>query len=343
MNAPVDDPDRILIIRPSALGDVCRSVPVLVSLRQRFPLAAIDWVVQDAFVDAIRSHPDLHEEIAFPRRSLGKQAKRGNIGPALRWLSDLKQREYDLVVDCQGLLRSGIMARATRASRRIADRNAREFSWLGANECHRIPTQLHTVERMLSLLDQAGIEPVRDMTLYTPREDRERIASDPELAGKRFAVIAPTSRWASKRWPIDRFAQVAQELITSLDAVVLVGSPSDREQCRELISVAQHNDAIIDRVGSTSVGSLMAIIEACQLIVANDSAALHMAVGFSCPIVALYGPTRIDLVGPYGRESDVIQHARSTDRFRHKDHTQVEMMERIEVGEVLDAIESRLP
>lgn len=342
MNAPVDDPDRILIIRPSALGDVCRSVPVLVSLRHAYPHAAIDWVVQDAFVDAVRSHPDLHRVIAFPRRSLGKQAKRGRIGPTLRWLSTLRQREYDLVVDCQGLLRSGIMSRATKGSRRIADRNAREFGWLGANERYRIPADLHTVDRMLSLIEQAGIEPVRDMTLHAPHEDRERVASDPELAGRRFAVIAPTSRWASKRWPIDRFAQIAHELTTHLDAVVIVGSPSEREQCRDLIAMAEHNDAIIDRVGSTSIGSLMAIIEACQIIIANDSAALHMAVGFDRPIVALYGPTRVDRVGPYGRESDVIQHIRPKDHFAHKDDAQVAMMERIEVAEVLDAIEQRL-
>jgi lipopolysaccharide heptosyltransferase I len=330
------------MIRPSALGDVCRSVPVLVSLRRAYPSTAIDWVVQDTFVDAVQSHPELRDVIAFPRRLFSKQVSRGTLGPALRWLGALARREYDLVVDCQGLLRSGIMSRATRARRRIADRNAREMSWLAATERYRIDPTLHTVDRMLSLIEHAGIEPVRDMTLHTPHDDRERIASDPQLAGKRFAVIAPTSRWDAKRWPIDRFAQVAHAVSATLDAVVIVGSPSEREQCQVLTAMARTNIAIIDRVGATSVGSLMAIIEAAQIVIANDSAALHMAVGFGRPIVALYGPTRVDLVGPYQREADVIQHTLPGDRFEHKEDTLRTMMERIEVGEVLEAIDDRL-
>jgi ADP-heptose:LPS heptosyltransferase len=100
---------------------------------------------------------------------------------------------------------------------------------------------------------------------------------------------------------------------------------------------------VIDRVGRTSVGELMALIERAALVVANDSAALHMAVGMQRPIVALFGPTRTERVGPYGREADVLQHVTVYDRRDHKDdRAGRELMERIAVDEVEEAVLSRL-
>ena len=86
----------------------------------------------------------------------------------------------------------------------------------------------------------------------------------------------------------------------------------------------------------------MAIIEGAQLVIANDSAALHMAVGFDRPLIALYGPTRVGRVGPYSRQADVIQHVTPDDRIDHKDAANVALMERITTGEVIERIDERL-
>src|SRR5688572_7002593 len=103
------DPARILIIRPSALGDVCRSVPVLASLRRAFPKSAIDWVVQDDFAAAISAHPALDETIRFPRARLANWWRNPRTAfEAVQWLMELKRRNYELVLDCQGLGRSGL-------------------------------------------------------------------------------------------------------------------------------------------------------------------------------------------------------------------------------------------
>lgn len=338
----MDNPDRILIIRPSALGDVCRTVPVLVSLRRAYPSATIDWLVQDSYMDAVRSHPDLTEAVAFPRNALARSAARGRLFPSLRWLSALRRRRYDLVIDCQGLARSGVFAWATRAPCRVGYSDAREFGWLGVNKRHRVTSAGHTVDRMLSLVECIGIEPVVDLRLHTPPEDRERVASDRDIAGTRYAVIAPTSRWPAKRWPTDRFIEIARVLETRGVGVVVVGSSGEREQCRALLTAAETNDAFIDRVGRTSVGTLMAIIEGAQLVIANDSAALHMAVGFDRPLIALYGPTRVARVGPYGRRADVIQHVTPDDRIDHKVGANVALMERITTAEVIERIDERL-
>lgn len=329
-------PQRILIIRPSALGDVCRSVPVLASLRAAYPNASIDWLVQDTFREAIASHPALNTAIPFPRREFGAWWRPGVIGAFRMWLRSLAAARYDLVLDCQGLARSGLFAWAARAPRRVGYADARELGWLGLTTRVRVPSSFHAVDRMLALVEGAGVEAVRDMRLFAPPADREAVAHE-ALGTMRYAVIAPTSRWAGKQWPADRFAAVARELLSgrSVEAVVVVGSKTEREQIGPVLELAAADRRVIDLVGSTSIGRLMAVIERAALVVANDSAALHMAVGFDRPLVALYGPTRVDLVGPYGRADCVVQHVKPGERMDHKNAIAGRaMMERIQVEEV---------
>jgi ADP-heptose:LPS heptosyltransferase len=216
--------------------------------------------------------------------------------------------------------------------------NAREFGWLGVNERYTVPREMHAVDRMLELIRRAGIEPVADMRLYAPPEDRAAIAADPRFA-EPYAVIAPTSRWPGKLWPAERFAEVARALLVyGLPRIALVGSKGERDQIGPLLSLAATESRVLDLVGQTSIGRLMALIERAALVIALDSAALHMAVGFDRPIVALFGPTRVELVGPYRREADVIQHVGSAERRDHKDaQSGRTLMEWITVAEVAAA------
>lgn len=334
-------PSRVLLIRPSALGDVCRSVPVLVSLKRAFPDAEIDWLVQASFADAVAAHPSLREPIPFHR---GKLTKPSTWSEALSLRRRLREGRYDLVVDAQGLLRSGFFAGATRAPRRIGYADAREHAALFYNEPHKVDPKLHAVDRMLALVAAAGIEPVADMRLYTRERTRRKLwERHAELERGGHVVIAPTSRWAAKRWPIDRFRDLAQRLLAEgARRIAVVGAPGEAEQCAPLLGLAKNDPRILDLVGDLSVGELMATVENSALVVANDSAPLHMAVGFGRPTVALFGPTRTELVGPYKRDADVIQHVEPGDDFRHKLDANAKVMERIAVGEVLAACRYRL-
>ena len=340
----MEPPAKILLIRPSALGDVCRTVPVLASLKRAWPDAEIDWLVQDDFVDAIRAHPALRRAVPFPRRELGRALRRGRLREPLAWIRALRHERYNLVLDAQGLFRSGFLSRATGARRRVGHRAAREFAWLFYTDRERGSEGRHTVDRMLALLPVLGVEAGQDMQLVAPPEDRHAAASDARLAGK-YIVLAPTSRWPGKQWPADRYDSVAEHLLDSGAAqrIVIVGGPGEREQCLPLLDRASRDDRIIDLVGSTSIGRLMAVIERASLVVANDSAALHMAVGFDRPLVALFGPTRTDLVGPYRRDADVLQVIEPGDRFDHKDDARgLAMMERITTESVVEACLDRL-
>lgn len=263
----------------------------------------------------------LNGVVKFPRGAVGFGKLLGSEGRrALHdFIGSLRGPRYDLVIDAQGLGRSGLFAYWTRAGRRVGYANAREMGWLGVNRRHEVSTEMHAVDRMLELLVREGMEPVRDMRLFASASDLSSI--DPLLRGTRYAVIAPTSRWEGKRWPGARFAEVTRRLLESgrVDYAVVVASGSELDQCAEVLALAKSHPRLLNQVGRTTVGELMALIAQSCLVLANDSAALHMAVGFDRPLVGLFGPTRVDLVGPYRREKDVIQAAVPRAGVSHKD------------------------
>lgn len=339
--------NRIAMIRPSALGDVCRTVPVLASLRRAFPGAEIDWIVQDTFADAVRAHPDLTRVIPFARRRFSRVCR---SWPATRewlaWVNGLRRSRYDVVFDLQGLARSGLIAFLTRSPRRVGFADAREGGSLGYTVRHAVPAELHTVDRMLALVEAEGVPIVRDLRLHTPPEAAAWWAQrcdELSLRPGAYTVFAPTSRWESKRWPADRYASLAHRLLAHREEpIVLVGGGDERGQVGPLLDLAARDRRLVDLLGATSVGGLMAVVEHASLLIANDSAALHMAVGFDRPYIALFGPTDVSLVGPYGGREWVIQPPVDPSRLNHKDAALgSSIMERISVDEVSAMIERR--
>lgn len=317
---PIPTPNRILLIRPSALGDVCRTVPLIASLKAAYPDAQIDWLVQEGFEDAIKAHPALNAAIPFPRKRLAlskllRSSAARNEFHALR--RRLREPNYDLVIDAQGLARSAIFARLTAAPTRIGHADAREFGALPMT--HRVPsTSTHTVDRMLDLLTPLNIPILRDMRLTTPPQAAAHLAT--LIPGPPPIVIAPTSRWPGKRWPIASFTALTEALLNnSPHPIAIVAAASEHDQVAPLLDHFADNPRIINLLGKTTVGSLLAVIEHAPLVVANDSAALHIAVGFDRPLLALFGPTRTDTVGPYQRPHDVLQAAPPPAGATHKD------------------------
>jgi len=311
------DPSRILLIRPSALGDVCRTTPVLVSLRTRYPEAKIDWLVRDRFVDAVRGHPALTGVVPFPRDAMRRWLSPTGARSIAVFLRTLRQPRYDLVIDCQGLARSAVFSLATRAPRRLGDARASEFAWVGANVRINTDPSAHVVDRALQIVAAAGAPPIADSRLYTPGDIS---LDETRLASASYAVLAPTSAWPGKCWPVERFATLAQRLLgdSLVESVVFVGAPAERDQAYAALDLCKDDQRIVDLVGATSVGQLMRLIENAALVVANDSATMHIAVGFDRPLVALLGPTDAPLAGPYHRPDAVAQVVTPADRLSHR-------------------------
>jgi ADP-heptose:LPS heptosyltransferase len=141
---------RILLIKPSSLGDVVHALPVLRGLRRRYPQARIDWLISSSLSPLLEGHPDLNELVLFDRHRFGLMAYSPKAAlDFVRFIGRLRASRYDLVIDLQGLFRSGFLARASGASVRIGFARAREGASLFYN--HRLSSGIldaHAVDRL---------------------------------------------------------------------------------------------------------------------------------------------------------------------------------------------------
>jgi lipopolysaccharide heptosyltransferase I len=321
---------RILLIKFSALGDVVHSIPVVNKLRRRYPSAEIDWLLRPAFVELIARHPAVTNAIPFPRQHWTKLA--GLAG----FLSHLRSRRYDLVIDLQGQLRSGLLALATGAPVRIGfDRPRREFwrasprklpaeawkhCWKGAREgawmaySHRIalPTiDLHAVDRYLCVGPMLGLdgEPP-DFSFIIPTEAVAGIHRLLSGHGVRAPldrsapiVLAPATRWETKHWRQEGFAAVARHFVAKGRTVVLIGSADERIPSD---AVAAASPGTLNLAGRTSLPELAALLRTCAVCVTNDSGPMHLAVALDRPVVSIFGPSDSLWIGPYRRPDAVV-------------------------------------
>ena len=154
---------RILLVKPSSLGDVVHALPVLHGLRARYPQARIDWLIASRWAELLESHPDLDELVVFDRRRYGRIGRSVSVTHAfLGFLHDLRARQYDLVIDLQGLLRTGFLTRATGAGVRLGFRHAREGAWAFYNYRLLIPshTDMHAVDCSYHVAELLGFADV---------------------------------------------------------------------------------------------------------------------------------------------------------------------------------------
>ena len=342
MIAPVH---RILIIKPSALGDIVQGLPILHGLRAVHPDAHIAWMVRPAYADVIRGHPALDEVIEFDRKYFGRF---GRSWPAtrdfVRWLIGLARRRFDLVVDVQGLFRSGLFALATLAPRRMGFSRAREFGWLFYNQRVRpAPGVIHAVDRnylFAAPLGFAHIPPTFELPIGEPARAsvRRRLAEAGLPPDRPVGVLVPGSTWGSKRWPADRFARVAENLADRGMAVILSGAPNEtdvaaavRQSCRA---------KVLDWSGRTNLKEVMALLERAAIVVTNDSGPMHLAAALGRPMVAVFGPTDPARTGPYGRPDTVVRAVDDTrHHFRHNDNSAIAA---VTVEAVLAAVDRQL-
>lgn len=308
-----NDIRRILIVKPSSLGDIIHALPVLSELRRRFPDAHISWLVGRPFVEIIEGHPQLNEVIPFDRKAFGHFGRRWSATSGfLRFLRELRGRRFDLVIDLQGLFRSGLITGATRAKRRIGFRQAREGAWLFYNHpVHIGRSDIHAVDKNLALLTALGILPGEaEFDLALTDADAQSADSILEEHGldrdEPYIVFAPGARWETKLWPAERFGQAADRLVDHCQTkVVIVGAPSEHDRNHQVAAAATKKH--INITGQTTLRQLSAVIDRASLVLCHDSAPMHLADALQTPLVSITGPTNPARTGPYRQRDGVIQ------------------------------------
>jgi lipopolysaccharide heptosyltransferase I len=298
-------PQRILIIKPSSLGDIVHALPVLAGLRREYPRAHIAWLVGQGFAPVLAGHPLLDEVIPFDRRRYGRMLQSwGSVADFVRFVGALRRRRFELVVDLQGLIRSGFLAWASGARRRVGFAAAREFGWAFYTQRVRcLRNEQHAVQKNLHLARTLGV-PV-DPPEFPLGLSAAEIAAARELlarvAGRpidRFTAILPGARWETKRWRADRFAALIGRLHSSgFSPCVLLGAPEERAFADPIVAAGP--PGVVDGVGRTSLRELCAVIALADLVICHDSGPMHIAAALGKPLVAIFGPTNPARTGPY--------------------------------------------
>ncbi|MCA9099636.1 MAG: glycosyltransferase family 9 protein [Planctomycetales bacterium] len=319
------EPRRVCLIKPSALGDVVQTLPILAALRGRWPSAHIAWVVHRGLMDVLADHPDLDEVIPFERG--GSWA--GRTGGALHLAKRLRRGGFDLAIDFQGLLRTGVMARLTGAARRVGFAGAREGAPLAYTDRVAVPPETQAaVERYWALAVALGCRG-RPGSGRVGLGDAHRAWAAEQLADLPRPIVAihPGAQWTTKRWPPMHFAAVAKRAQRETGAgIVLVGGPGDGILAE---AIAECLDGpCVNLAERTSLRQLAAVSAAADVFVSGDTGPMHLAAAMQTPVVAVFTCTSPRRAGPHGSGHRVVSAAVAcAASYRRKCHSMICMDE----------------
>ncbi len=306
---------RILIIKLSAIGDVVHTLPLLEVIRREFPSSRIDWVIEEDASSIVDGHPDLNEVIVFPRKSwLRRFVKGGGCVAVMREVADFvrkfRKRNYDVVVDLQGLLKSGVLAFIARGKRKIALNGGREGSSLFINEQVAFPhPDIHALDRYLCVAQYLGATNQRWEGLI-PIDEADRRYVDDLLDEHKIdtapIAINPMAKWRTKLWGLSRFASLADIVSEELEkTVIFTGGISDRDAIESILSGMKSKT--LNFAGLTNLKQLAYLYQKCAAVVSTDTGPMHVAAAMGTPVVALFGPTSPSRTGPYGAKHRVVR------------------------------------
>ncbi|MDR1144913.1 MAG: glycosyltransferase family 9 protein [Verrucomicrobiales bacterium] len=277
----------MLVIKPTALGDVAQALTVAPVLKSRG--GRLTWLVDEDYAPLVTACPWVDELITFPRRRL-----RAAPAAFARWLLTLRRHKFDLALDLQGLARSALMTRAVRATRRVGLQSGREWSRLAYDEVVA-DVQTHAADRYLTAaLTVTGTASGDAMT------DTQLLVRPPDElpAGLRtggYTVLHPYSRWETKLWPWRNYEQLARLLPE--EKFVLVGQGN-------FFPATAPN--LLDLRGQTDLRGLLTLLGAARAVVGTDSGPLHVAAALDRPLVALFGATDPRKTAPRARQVKLL-------------------------------------
>ncbi len=295
---------KILVIKPSSLGDVIHALPFLKAIKDSYPESHVDWVISRNLKGLLEDNPLISSLIIFNKDAWKKPR---NIFKTFKEIRSFKKRlsenYYEIVVDLQGLLRSGLITHSTPGALKIGFDDAREGSRFFYGKKVATDGAVHAVDKNLLIAKTIGASPKKiGFPLYVSDEARNNIQN--LLKGiNDYILIAPSSRWPSKRWPPEHFASLISKIGMP---VVITGSPAEKNVVTAITD--ESPGATINLCGKTDMKELVALIDGAKAIVSNDSGPMHIAAALNKPVIALFGPTDYEKTGPYGWQNSKDLH-----------------------------------
>lgn len=337
-------PRRVLIVRLSAIGDTILTSPLVDAIKRHYPQTEVDWIVGAKSLPIVRMMPLVSEVFVFPKlmtplRMLSSPLKGLDY---IRNLTELKhrmsERRYDVALDVQGLLKSGVASSLSCAQFKVGwqPEDVREMNWLFTNTWVPMPKGVHVVDSWLSMLKVLGIEPDRGrFPIVPPVEAMEEMRQyvDRVSGGRPLVVMNVGASKLNKCWPVEKYSELARRAADAYGtlAVFTYGSQWERELAVQ--AVQQAGEAAV--IGpETSLYTLAALLAYSTLYIGGDTGPTHLAAALGVPCLGVFGVTDPTRTRPYGENNVVISRFRPGDSWRSGNLADQQSMDEIEVEEV---------
>lgn len=303
----MDKPKRILIIQTAFLGDVVLTIPLIMATKKAFPDAYLSVMVIPSVKEVLENNPDIDEIIVYDKK-----------GKDRSWLAfrslvlKIKARHFNVALLPHRSFKSVLLCFLARIPVRIGFASAAGRMLYTDKVPYRQSQKTHEIERNLDLLKPLGVKDRKSTIFIDPGKEAINqaleLCSEYEIkAGDLVIGINPGSVWPTKRYGTEKYAALADRLAQELNAtIVIIGGPADVPVADKMAH--EMHETAINLAGRTSLSQLTALMKRMNLLVTNDSGAMHIAVALGVPVVAIFGPTTQSLgFYPYSAKDIVVE------------------------------------
>ena len=311
---------NILIIKPSALGDIVQALPAVCSLAESFSDVRISWFVRPECAPLLENHPCVHEIIYFDRKVLGKWWYNPKAFKKLCLLiKQLRDGRFDIAFDFQGLFRSALFGWFSGAVRRFGMSQAREFAHIFYTDTiQQNEKSVHLVDYFQQIAAAAGANIGEVKFKLSPSnsalKQADELLDEYKVDKENYVVLVPGSTVETKCWPAKSFAELADKISLKFGSTIIATGVAAEKENVELLK-KEAKTQITDFVGVTDIPQLVALLSKAKIVVSNDTGPAHIASALAVPMVLIFGHTNPGRVGPYGRSEAVAAiEAHSRDR-----------------------------
>ena len=338
---PLSEIERLLIVKTSSIGDVIHALPIVQALKKARPGLTLGWVVRRRCADVLAGSPFIDRLYVMPDKP--------KLGELLGLRRELRMGRYQVALDIQGLLLSGLVTRLSGALVRVGwDRNREGNAVFLTHPV--VPGRAqdrHEIDLLYGFAEAFGVSAAHPDFTPQPYLAAEGMGkADRWLSGlprPRIALNVGASR-AYKRWSVENWARVAAGLAAAGHPVVFIGDAQDAESVAQITPLL--SGAFVDLAGKTTLRELASVLAACDLLVTGDTGPMHVAVAVGTPVIALFGATDPRRHGPYGARN-VVLHDPAPGAMvpgrRPTEEAGAASLARISPEDVLAAVPGKLP